>query len=676
MPHFDEFGRDTVLCQKCHEVVTEANWRPDITGSESAGNVCADCEKKFEESKPKQAEEIEEIVVVRKTRGKMPQLPAKTLVIKEGDSVLNDKGLLANMREMFDGKAKVKTQEEMLNEVHQIGPITLPPEPPSGLAALILGDRQRVEAGRSNAPHLIVRARAGTGKTTNIIESLNRVFGMPDVRLVLSPQQGAVCEAIRANGQRPRSVCFSSFGNAITQELKHRLPKVRECQAWTMHAYGYQVVRKAFKLTGDPTDGNRCREIIAELLQVELRSLRKEKPVLLKAAVQLVGLCKQNLTPLGGNSEQSIHDLINHYDVDVGEHRQQLYDLVPRVIERCKDLSRDGYVDFDDMVWLPVVLKLTMFVNDLMVVDECQDLNRCQYELAKMAGRRLVFVGDDRQSIYGFAGAGNEMLDYIYQDLKKTSRGCEVLPLTVTRRCGKAIVEQAREIVPDFEAHESNPEGRVSSALYPVQKRRERYSTSTEVLPDAKTYRPLVRDGDMVLCRANAPLVKECFAFIKAGRRATIQGRNIGDQLVALIDRLVQRTDPTNLLVERLADWLAHELARERAERNPSEQKMENLQDRHDCLRCFCDQGTSTAEQVVAKIESLFTDDGNTAGIRLSSIHRAKGLESRRVFYIRGFGRPMDKIKTAWERKQEENLVYVAVTRAIKELIYVDGGGN
>lgn len=43
MPHFDENGRDTVICQVCVRIVTEATWRPDITGHKSAGNVCNRC---------------------------------------------------------------------------------------------------------------------------------------------------------------------------------------------------------------------------------------------------------------------------------------------------------------------------------------------------------------------------------------------------------------------------------------------------------------------------------------------------------------------------------------------------------------------------------------------------------------------------------------------------------
>jgi len=54
MPHFDEDGNDTYLCQAgCMRVLsaTAENmpvWRPDITGHEGAGNTCPDCLRRFE----------------------------------------------------------------------------------------------------------------------------------------------------------------------------------------------------------------------------------------------------------------------------------------------------------------------------------------------------------------------------------------------------------------------------------------------------------------------------------------------------------------------------------------------------------------------------------------------------------------------------------------------------
>ena len=65
--------------------------------------------------------------------------------------------------------------------------------------------------------------------------------------------------------------------------------------------------------------------------------------------------------------------------------------------------------------------------------------------------------------------------------------------------------------------------------------------------------------------------------------------------------------------------------------------------------------------------------DGETDGVLLSSIHKAKGLEADRVFLIEPEGAPVPHpmAKQDWEIEQEWNLRYVAITRAKKELIYV-----
>lgn len=49
MSKFSETGHDVVICQRCSRLVDtgaeKVSWRPDITGNESAGNVCEVCER-------------------------------------------------------------------------------------------------------------------------------------------------------------------------------------------------------------------------------------------------------------------------------------------------------------------------------------------------------------------------------------------------------------------------------------------------------------------------------------------------------------------------------------------------------------------------------------------------------------------------------------------------------
>jgi hypothetical protein len=317
----------------------------------------------------------------------------------------------------------------------------------------------------------------------------------------------------------------------------------------------------------------------------------------------------------------------------------------------------------DNFVYDITVEDCHNFYANGVLVHNCQDLNRMQQALAYKAAHRIVMVGDENQAIFGFAGADAESMNRMRDHLR-----ADTLPLTVTRRCGKAIVAEANRYVPEFEAHESNSDGSVGRADYNLGR------------PNDNTYHKQVRDGDFILCRVNAPLVNQCFTFLKQGRKANIQGRDIGAGLISTINKVMCKSNdhalhtqaPVVELVAKLSDWLAKETAKENAKRYPSETRIEALHDRVDCLICFTEQANQVSD-VVRKIQSVFTDDKTSAGIKLSSIHRAKGLEAKNVFILqpKNAGMREDKMQE-WEREQEANLRYVAITRAIDTLTYVN----
>ena len=254
------------------------------------------------------------------------------------------------------------------------------------------------------------------------------------------------------------------------------------------------------------------------------------------------------------------------------------------------------------------------------------------------------------------------------------------LPLSVPRRCGKAIVKEAQRLVPEFSAHDTNPEGLISRAFYPVQYTSGQLSNGiqeTRPLREGETdYQTLAQDRDMVLCRYNAPLVSQCFQFLKKGRKANIQGRDIAAGLVATVRKQKAVTIPD--LIARLEQWREYETKKELSKKNPSDARLDAVQDRVDCLLCFCDmvddRDKATPEDVIRKIESVFTDDKTSPGIKLSSIHKAKGLEAHRVFLLQPKGYEIQKWRPnqqEWGIAENRNLLYVAITRAITELVYV-----
>ena len=511
-------------------------------------------------------------------------------------------------------------------------------------------------------PHLVIEARAGTGKTTTLIEGLKKLRGVASDHPASknpSPEQKAIYDALLLS-KGAESVNFVAFNSSIANELKERVPA--GCEAMTSHSLGFRAVREFFGQV--KLENGRCQDLIAEIMKEDIWSLRKSRMVFMRAVDTLVELCKMNW--IDGDTTEELDKLVDHYQVDLERYTEEVYEMVPKVIKLSADVARDRHIQFIDMIWLPVYLNLPLTKYDLLLVDEAQDLNRCQQELVRRSGNRLILCGDPKQAIYGFAGADSESMPRMIESLSETESGCSVLPLKFTRRCGKLIVGEANKIVPDFYAFESNDIGSISHM---------KLSSTSE-----DGYYGYVESGDMVLCRVNAPLVSECFRFIKAGVKARIQGRDIGAGLIKIVKDTAKRSpfDDMNVtqLIQALDAWRRDEEQKELNKRHPSEARLQGIYDRHSCLMTFCDNtlGTKSHTSVIEMIDRLFSDDSVEA-VRFSSVHRAKGLEADRVFILLpdGAGMPHPLAKTDWEREQEYNLLYVAITRARNELIFVHG---
>lgn len=521
-----------------------------------------------------------------------------------------------------------------------------------------------------SAPHIIIEAGAGCGKSSTLINGLKYILGQkPEFNP--SEQQQAIWEAM-ALGDKPRTANFVSFSKALQKENESKVPA--PFTAMTMHSMGFKAVRARFNLMSGTrgVNGWRVKNHLEELTGESTWDLIRNQPEFVNACDTLVGLCKNSLSD--GNPDD-LDRISSHYGVEMNGSREKVYDYVPRLIERAKDVAKDRYIDFNDMIWLPVVLELPVEQYDCLLYDEVQDSNLCQQELAFKAGKRMIMCGDRNQAIFGFTGADSAAMTRLETRLSESPQGCLTFPLDVTRRCGKSIVTEAQKIVPNFFAHDSNSEGTVSRAIFDPKKE--------------DNYRKLVKDKDMILCRVNAPLVSECFRFLRGGRKANIAGRDVGTNLVNLIKKLFkeeakanrctkaadwQRLYPTLSIIDlisRLDTWRTEEVRKEQAKKNPSDVRVNSINDKAECLEFFCED-MKTVDQVVNKIDEIFTDE-TVEGILLSSIHKSKGLEADNVFLLEPTGAtvPHPMAKQAWEIHQEWCLRYVAITRAKNSLTYV-----
>jgi superfamily I DNA/RNA helicase len=461
---------------------------------------------------------------------------------------------------------------------------------------------------------LVVMARAGTGKTTTVTEAVIRYCRLNPTRKVLT--------------------CAFNVKNA--KELQTRLNEAgldwRSASAKTLNSVGYTTIKKAWgKNVG--VDAKKGRNSAKRACEIRL-NLANQIDAPEGKVQKLATLAKITLSE-PGNFEQ-MSELCRAYAVSGEE--EEVAPLCALASDAMLISADDkSKVDFDDQLWFPHWFELTPWQHDLVVVDEAQDMNPSQLELARKSVKRngrLVAVGDDRQAIYGWRAADSGFLARMVKEL-----GAKTLLLPRTYRCGTSIVAEAKRLVPDYEADVSNPAGIVRD------------------LPAAKLLNE-VRRGDFVLCRANAPLLPICLELLRNRIPASIQGRDVMGQILGMVEK--SKTETT----DELLNWLDGHEERELAKlykQDADQSLIDALSDRCACLRALAPDAETTAE-LKERLDELFSDVDDSSRVTLSTAHRAKGLERDRVFLLRD---------TFREGGQESNCLYVAITRARTELVYL-----
>jgi len=465
-----------------------------------------------------------------------------------------------------------------------------------------------IETGKRN---LLVEAVAGSGKSTTIMEAIGRMKG---------------------------SILTVAFNKSIATELQRKLDeRGLKARASTIHSLAYGVVTRILK---SQVDDRKARTIVAEVYgdnEYDSRAIRS-------LIERISDLCKVTLTE---PTRENIDALIAHYSLDADDSTMEngdIYGMIPEVLKLAQE--RTATVDFNDMVWLAVKLDLPLPKYDWVLADESQDLNAVQREVTLRAvakGGRVVAVGDRRQAIYGFAGADVESINKL-----QSSLDAKTMPLSICYRCPSSHLDLAREIVPQIEARPDAPVGEIVNT----------------VADDAIR---AMRDSDLVLCRMNAPLATLAMKLIRSGRKASIKGRDIGSGLLALMDRWMRGTSMVDG-VERLQNYRDREVVK--LEKQGKDRQIESLTDRVDTVLALSD-GCRTVADARARVESIFTDNP-TDGVKLSSVHRAKGLEADRVMIYKP--ELLDWVRkgsSAWEVEQGRNLKYVALTRSKMSLWFV-----
>lgn len=475
------------------------------------------------------------------------------------------------------------------------------------------------------------------------------------VDLISAPAQ--VVKRI-SKGLAPAQVFLGAFNKAIAEELKNRIGQRAGVEVSTMHALGYRLLRNIYTKLESP-DSRKVSGLAQKISPFD----KKYRGVL----ASIVSFAKQAGYGVAGCPSISDSDA---WDETIEYHG--LWEEVPagispeRVVEDAKKLynlsikmvEKEGRIDFDDMLLMPLLaadrLDAKPELYDFVLVDEAQDSNVVRRKLAAMVmktGGRLIAVGDDRQAIYGFAGASSDSMEQIQK-----CHGSKVLPLSVTYRCPRAVVEVAQRWVPDITAHESAPEGKTG-----------------EIKHWDFWGMDFTPGSDVLLCRNTRPLIGIAQRLRLAGIRCIVEGNN-SKSIVALITKWGEVT--IGVLRSSLDAYLKEQKAKWTAKKRP--EKVEAVQEKVTMVLELAGGMNESlpVRELVRKVESLFgfdTREEDQSVLRLCTIHRSKGREWDRVFWVGpNVYQPSKWAKKDWEIVQEENLMYVAVTRSKRELVTVN----
>jgi len=454
-----------------------------------------------------------------------------------------------------------------------------------------------------------------------------------------------------------KSILITAFNVHIANKLKEELKDYKNISVHTYHSLGFYILRLKYgnDIAFDEYKyknyvSNNLNELSDGLFAnvVGGNRIRYKKNI-----EKLIDYSRYNKA----QSIREIEKCARKYGVELVANE---CNVVLKVLKWGK--SNVKTIDYTDMIWLPYELGIKANLKpvqyDMIFVDEAQDSSPIQQNLidiCKGRSSRFIVVGDENQCINSWAGSDMEAFKHFSEmdNVKKFS-------LNVSYRCCKKVVDLIKSTyIPDFTSAPNAIDGEVN------------YNASISK----------INEGDLVLSRYTSLLVEMYVKLIKAGRIAKIRGLGIGKELNDEIDRYSNNAKTiqdviANLFQEMFAN------CNQFVEENKCSMK-QALMEKSTMLMydeilsiIAISEGLTSIEDVKSKINEMFINDddsieNNRDMITLSTVHRAKGLESDNVFILCPSTMPSSLARRDWEIAAEDNVVYVAWSRAKKSLNFV-----
>ena len=474
--------------------------------------------------------------------------------------------------------------------------------------------------------NLVINAVAGSGKTTTLLELIKR---------------------------SKHKVLYLAFNRTVKLETQEKIDKMglKQGKALTLHSLGLRAINKAFN----------HKVVVNKGKNFELIKKFQNKRAISKRLKWMNWDDKLRLS----YNMMDMNDVSRLFMTDDFNEILECCDTIGKTIlldkyteeywEILKELRRLSYkgdkveIDFTDMLYLPAVEKLPIPIDPIyLMIDEAQDLSVCQHALidqllSQGTVEKWIAVGDRNQAIYGFSGASNNSLK-LFTDRPNTVEA----PLDICYRCDTEIVDVANEVYDVMQAH-----------------------STKEGIVDEVTNISDIKEGSMVICRNTNPIIALYFALLSERKACTIKGEDI----LSSINKFLKPY--AGLMIQSARDKMASkmmELSTDTTERGQMnyyffKQNYENFERLVIGLNIL---PKTLIKFMLEDIKKIFEKKDDKDVITLCTIHKSKGLEADVVYILQENLIPSKFARSPEQLQQEENLRYVARTRAKHELYFLN----
>jgi DNA helicase-2/ATP-dependent DNA helicase PcrA len=463
---------------------------------------------------------------------------------------------------------------------------------------------------RNSISNLIISAVAGSGKTTTIINCIDFI-------------------------PKGKDTIFFAFNNHIVKELQSKITRY-DVRVSTLHSFCWRALQNNYKGKKLILNKNKAYKYAEKIIRKN--SIPKNKQgAYYYSILSLSDLVRQNL--LVGNILE-IEKLAEYHDIWYDKLSMEMLTEVLNQMDNDKT-----EMDYTDMIYRSIKENVRFETFDFVFVDESQDLSKMQQEVirrSKKSKGRLIAVGDEMQSIYGFAGADSNS----YKTMKKLFDNTEELKLSISYRCSQSVIKEAQKYNEQILPFKDNVEGVVEFTDFEK-----------------------IKSGDWVICRNVKPLVYTNLYLISKEIKSFIKGAEIGAGLIQIVNR--NDSDTIGGMLKNYSFEIEKQMdkLKKLGMRKPqNSEKVDKMNQTYDILDIIS-RGLISTKALNKKIKEIFKEGGD--GVMLSTIHKTKGLENKNIYFLCPELLPSRFATKQWQIEQENNLNYVAVTRAKENLYYI-----